>query len=356
MLTGTFIGTMIANASVMTTFLFLQHYIFMHFVQDRSEGIRYGFRIVVSTMIGLLAMLFSYPVGNGVMFDTRMVAIILLGIMSARFPVYVPITTAVLLSIVRFFFSVSAGAYVNVILMLTSTGLLIAVNKLYLERQPFVMRLVLNSLIGTVWSVVLTVWTGVLPRNLILMDFILLLVSALVMGLVCQVLLRDYLLHRSLRAKAETDFLTGLMNRSSIDSFLAVHQNEELSVAILDIDHFKQVNDTYGHEVGDRVIQHAAHLIQQSVRSYDQVARYGGEEFLVVFPHLNLQAASEIAERIRRSFEHAAIDVGDQVISITVSIGVASLKEGTTSDFMRLADDRLYQAKRMGRNCIVLEG
>jgi len=126
----------------------------------------------------------------------------------------------------------------------------------------------------------------------------------------------------------------------------AVRHKHKLSVAMIDIDHFKQFNDTYGHMVGDEVLRLLADVLQKSVRRSDLVARYGGEEFIVLFPETPADRAVFKAEDLRKSVEPS---------SVTVSIGVAEIPSDGTDmrTVIDCADQRLYQAKRGGRNRVV---
>lgn len=151
--------------------------------------------------------------------------------------------------------------------------------------------------------------------------------------------------------EVRTDPLTGVNNRRGLDdSFnaqfaLMMRYNAVFSVAMFDIDHFKQVNDQQGHLFGDRVLQELARLLDESVRETDMVARYGGEEFIIVMPHTEVAGACVFAERLRARVESQ--------LAITVSGGVAAAHEGDTQEsLVARADTALYSAKTAGRNRI----
>lgn len=158
------------------------------------------------------------------------------------------------------------------------------------------------------------------------------------------------------------DGLTGALNRNAIVGMLKtelVRTNRDggkLSVAMLDIDHFKNVNDTYGHLAGDQTIREVVTRLQSQLRPYDIVGRYGGEEFLLIFPDTGPKSAKALAERIRLLISEIAVDTSDGIINITVSIGVWSLcaDENCTipEQAIRSADQALYLAKKNGRNRI----
>lgn len=159
------------------------------------------------------------------------------------------------------------------------------------------------------------------------------------------------------RCEAFTDALTGLNNRHAFDCRLEEEfarwrrYNFPLSLIIVDVDHFKKVNDTYGHLAGDKVLHVIGTHLKQATRATDFPARYGGEEFVVLLPEVDLNGARSVAEKIRQAVEEKPFRSGDNRVNITVSCGVASFRQGDArrSSFER-ADEALYRAKRGGRN------
>jgi diguanylate cyclase (GGDEF)-like protein len=130
---------------------------------------------------------------------------------------------------------------------------------------------------------------------------------------------------------------------------------KDMSLLLLDIDHFKKVNDTFGHPVGDIVLVKVAELLTQMVRSVDTVARFGGEEFAALLPETNRLGAAVLGERIRAAIEHEQIVVDGRDIPVTVSIGIATLAAEdveSIDQLLNIADRRLYLAKNSGRNRI----
>lgn len=154
------------------------------------------------------------------------------------------------------------------------------------------------------------------------------------------------------------DSLTGLLNHTSILSVLedrlekARKSNLPLCFAMIDIDHFKQVNDTYGHFTGDKVIKSLALFLKQRLRKSDAIGRYGGEEFAVVLPNTRQEDCVQIFEDIRIRFSQFTHNVGNQELKCTFSCGIASLADDNQDLLMLQADEALYQAKRGGRNQI----
>ncbi len=161
-----------------------------------------------------------------------------------------------------------------------------------------------------------------------------------------------------LRRLALTDALTGAFNREFLARELpaaiarAKTNEEPLSVAMIDIDHFKQVNDAHGHDAGDQVLAEVAERLRGAIRGDDLLIRYGGEEFMVILPKSNQLSAKVVAERIRQRVADGPIPVGDLLIDVRVSVGVATHKGGGEEprDLTRRADGALYAAKDAGRN------
>ena len=167
---------------------------------------------------------------------------------------------------------------------------------------------------------------------------------------------------RQLEELASLDGLTGVLNRRALEDRLheahaqARRRFNPLSVALLDLDRFKQINDTHGHQAGDRVLQEIAARVKDVTREYDSVGRYGGEEFMVILTDASSDAAQVAAERIRRKVADAPVEFDGRWIPVTTSIGLAtSLEpdEGQVQALIALADAGLYEAKRKGRNRIV---
>ena len=162
--------------------------------------------------------------------------------------------------------------------------------------------------------------------------------------------------------QAHTDPLTQTNNRTAFDSTvsreisLALRNDNSLSAIFLDIDHFKSINDDFGHACGDMVLSVTAKLIKQCARNSDLVFRYGGEEFVLLLSNTDLQGAQLLAERIRKKLEHHTLSFDMETVKITASLGIASLRAtDTLESFIQRADDAMYQAKAHGRNQVSLE-
>jgi two-component system cell cycle response regulator len=165
-------------------------------------------------------------------------------------------------------------------------------------------------------------------------------------------------------AMAVTDDMTGLYNRRYFDRHLGVMlgkaqgQERDMALMILDIDHFKSVNDNYGHDVGDTVLKEFAARLKRNIRGVDLACRFGGEEFVVLMPDTDYRQAEAIAERVRQSISERSFDIGAQrQLSVTVSAGVTlnEARSDTPESLIKRADVALYRAKREGRNRVVFD-
>jgi two-component system, cell cycle response regulator len=163
----------------------------------------------------------------------------------------------------------------------------------------------------------------------------------------------------ALRDQAERDSLTRLWNRSSILDHLgrelarSEREARPLGVVVVDLDHFKQVNDGHGHLAGDAVLREAARRMQNSIRQYDAIGRYGGEEFLILLPGCGEADSYSQADRLRKQLALTEMSVNDTSIRVTASFGVTSALPGdvvTAEELIRKADEALYVAKKCGRN------
>lgn len=171
--------------------------------------------------------------------------------------------------------------------------------------------------------------------------------------------LRTKYLQDLLERLAHIDGLTGLANRHALEEQArriwdtCKRTNDPFSALFIDLDHFKQINDRYGHAAGDEVLRQAARMLRRNARSADFVARYGGEELVVLAPRCGLDGAIELAERFRESFERTIVSCHESMITVTASLGVACATDFSADspcDLLRRADRSVYAAKNAGRN------
>ncbi|PCI22719.1 MAG: diguanylate cyclase [Piscirickettsiaceae bacterium] len=166
----------------------------------------------------------------------------------------------------------------------------------------------------------------------------------------------------AVKKTAEEDALTGLKNRGAFDSFIyqVVHESNRSTtphLIMLDIDHFKRINDNFGHLVGDRVIRYISALMRQIIGEEHHIARYGGEEFAIVINNKSLDETLQLTEKIRIAMSNSKLqrkDSGETIGQVTVSAGISTLQNGDTIDsFIDRADKALYNAKETGRNKVI---
>jgi len=172
----------------------------------------------------------------------------------------------------------------------------------------------------------------------------------------------ESLYHEEIYRMTILDGLTGIHNKRYFMEFLereiarSKRHGRDLVLVMIDIDHFKNINDTHGHIAGDAVLQQLTRLISSVMRKDELISRYGGEEFTVLLPEADLNNAVSFAERIRRLVENHSFHHGGEDIHITISMGVAAYAEELgIEEFVRLADEQLYRAKEAGRNCVCPE-
>ncbi len=169
---------------------------------------------------------------------------------------------------------------------------------------------------------------------------------------------RIRLQNRQLEEMATHDQLTKLYNRRYLENKLenlielARRTQQPLGCIMADIDHFKQVNDTFGHQVGDSALQHVARVLREGVRKTEVVGRFGGEEFMILLPNTGLEEAAKVAEKLRQRVEELTIETDTHAVSCSISLGVAATNncDANTMLLIRQADDALYRAKENGRN------
>jgi len=182
-------------------------------------------------------------------------------------------------------------------------------------------------------------------------------------GVPTVLLARRFIMHSQLLAQTRIDTKTGLLNASTwemeaeAEIARSVRMHNPLAVALVDIDHFKVVNDTYGHLVGDKALRAVTDALRSQLRGYDRAGRFGGEEFVLLLPQAREQDALNVAERLRSHIAGLSIPVDDEdesagCVRLTISVGVASLdgESRELTDLLAAADAALYHAKETGRN------
>ncbi len=202
-------------------------------------------------------------------------------------------------------------------------------------------------------------WTLGEPAREMLHALNLMTTFILITYIALQVYIVSEITERRFRSDAYKDSLTDVYNRRAIIERAESlwRQQGSFALLLLDADHFKQVNDSYGHSAGDKVLRHIAQLLQHVLRERECIGRVGGEEFLILLPDANVDEAVKIASRLREELASQPCRLGKRILSVTLSMGLAwSHEEQLLNDVIDLADRRLYLAKSSGRDQIIAEG
>lgn len=351
---------LVSNACVMFTFVF-----FSTLALRRLPALLNGSRRqrltagVANGLLGVVLMFFSFhPPGHiNMLIDLRLIAVVNVAIFAG---LYGSISAAIVIAVLRISIfglnEVSILAAINALVIGVVTPLLIKMVKsnsakvlvgdLYAILQFSVVFWYLTQDNHMVWAVLLPFWiTSLLAGQLLYQLFYRISLS-----------LNNY---DAWKEESTKDFLTGLNNPRAFDKLYNAtmershRHGESCSLLMVDIDHFKRVNDGYGHAAGDAVLRQLAELLSTTCRSIDHVCRQGGEEFSIIMPTCPSKDVVQLAERIRAAVERHPFQVADGTeIRVTVSIGCATMPDSTSDpeQLQKLADDGLYLAKRSGRN------
>lgn len=219
-------------------------------------------------------------------------------------------------------------------------GLFMLVRSIYFFVSPTGMATILDN--NSWWNILTPIFAAILP----------------VIGTTAYLLMCSHRMRTRWELAASTDYLTGLANRRSVvlagnRAFLAAQRHQmALSVAVIDVDHFKNINDRFGHDAGDLALKHIVSVLETIGRKMDLLGRFGGEEFVMLLEQTNHQQALVIAQRMRLAIQNSVFDLTGYATSMTVSIGLATIQESDRSfdNLLQRADKALYAAKALGRN------
>ena len=327
------------------------------FADRRKSPARLVVYSAFTTILGLLLMQFPVRTTDGIMYDLRLVPIVVGTFLAGR----APGTVATLILLAYRIHLGGVGLVPGIISLLTCWAVTLLLAKgpdAFLHSGQVLWRgavafgiadLAILAVPGHGFELLKQVWVPMVVFQTS--------AAALVAGIIRQRMLAVHR-ERDTVMLAQTDHLTGLYNVRTLEQMLlARRENSHDCLLLLDLDRFKAVNDTYGHVVGDQVLQHCARMMKQSVRTSDEVFRYGGEEFVVLLRNCYMPVAAQVAERIRATVADSPVEVdGHGRLIITISGGLvrmgpdASIKERIVE-----ADRLLYEAKAGGRNRIRLE-
>lgn len=350
------------NACVLISFISLAYVGF----KDRTVNKNSSLSIKVVTgfiagILGIILMLDSVQVLPHVIIDFRYLPILLTAIYCGSFPA---IISTILIGTFRIlYFGVTKASIVAVISALViGIGFCIISSCKVSRKKKWIYS------IGFMLAIFFVAMVIVSKKSVLLLEIIMIYFVGNI-GVSCiaymytEYLCSTLLIYKKLKSDATKDFLTGLNNVRQFDlsfnhvSNLALRKEENLSLLYVDIDFFKKINDTYGHNTGDIVLRGLAELLMDTVRGFDVVSRNGGEEFSVLLLDCSANHAVRIAERLRKKVELHEFCISDKIkIHMTISIGVSSYPS-TTNNMEQLlndADKALYEAKGSGRNKVVL--
>lgn len=346
------------NTTILISFISLASQLFRKYELNLSNSIKH--RIIIGLLtgsLGVLLMLFSVRIYDKTILDFRIIAIVMSSVFGGVLPAIICGSIIALFRVIYFGFNLSS--IFGVVIVIVSTIGCIFISKIHIRASRKWIYSILFSLAFS--SIIFTI---LLEGKINLQDFLSTYwVTTLIVSVIIYYYVRYSLaanaLFRKLQEESSKDFLTGLNNVRQFDTLFnsasknASEKNENLTLLMIDIDFFKKVNDTYGHQNGDIVLIELGKVLTSSSRSFDIVSRNGGEEFTVLLLDCPYSYALQIAERIRANVEaHTFILSNGTKIKITVSIGVASYPE-TVTDLDKLlekSDMALYTAKRTGRN------
>lgn len=314
---------------------------------------------ILSGLLGIFLITQSILVEDVVKIDFRFLILVLLGFYRLISPLFI---TATIISVYRFSYGVDFHSIVACIAIFMIVVAIILTYKISaLEKQLFKFGITLNLLACLIAGVAIYTSAGLTEYA----AYVALLVTLISfpIGILITIMNIDlYLINhrvKEYKISAETDHLTGLENRRAWEMQMKKikERYDTCNVLILDIDHFKQINDRYGHANGDEILKQFSELLHRETRVHDIKARIGGEEFGILIPMLSQSEVIGVAERIRSSIsKHAFKLLDQQVIHISVSIGIANGKSEQLHEMVHLADDCLYQAKNSGRNRTHIHG
>lgn len=359
MLKELFINLNILISFVFIVFVFSKHNTINH---ESSVRIRY-ISAVAGGMLGILLIIFAIHAGDVILVDLRFIAIILIALYAGVAPAIVCATIIAIFRLLYFGISISSllGAIVT-IAVAVGCGM---ISKLDLKewKKWFLMFTYSIAIISMNITVALK---GIPEFHAVILNFWIASVSAgFIMYFATQYIVESNTLLRSLKEQSTKDFLTGLNNTRQFNLLFnnLIHKVgkdiEKFSLIVIDIDHFKKVNDTYGHPAGDAVLKQLAVVLSSVCSSSDIISRVGGEEFSILLSNYNYIRASILAERIRKAVKkHKFLLPEGLEVSCTVSIGVATYPDVVTSADMLIskADQALYEAKKLGRNQVYCVG
>ncbi|AGX43020.1 GGDEF domain-containing protein [Clostridium saccharobutylicum] len=316
---------------------------------------------VYNAILGIILMINSVPITADTFIDFRYIAILLSSIYGG---ILSSIISSIFIGIFRFLYlgisNISLIGLIDALLMGIGFGI-IALLKLS-KKSKYIYSMLLFIMISVIVPFILARNQPLIVKAVIVYYSGYLIVSYLSIKY-AEYILETVKIYQRLKNEATKDYLTGLNNVRQFDnsfndiSQMIIRKEKELSMLFIDVDFFKKINDTYGHDAGDAILKGLAPIFLNTCRTYDVVSRMGGEEFSIILLDCSESKAVKIAERLRKNVENNDFYISDdKTIKITISIGISSYPRLTSQidDLLENADIALYEAKNTGRNKVVL--
>jgi len=340
-----------ANLAILVTLLFIYSQLTKKSPLNHHSSIPKKLTVgILGGLLGNILMQYSMHIEN-IIVDLRLIPVILLAFYGGTIPAFVSMTFIIL---GRFLFGMNASSLVAAsISFLVTIGVVLLVRSNVSKHTKMILCLTWNNL---VFSFVISFF--IKKGDFIPVYWIISYLGGMIAFYMINYLRSIHLLFEKYKKESTLDGLTGLNNYRKFDDIFNTlikkldERQEQLSLLYIDIDHFKKINDQYGHSNGDQVLKQVGEILRNSTRSFDIVSRNGGEEFTVLLLDCPLNKAYEIAERIRMNVEAYPFHLSEKTIHITVSIGVSCYRETTleAEQIIEDADKALYFAKNNGRN------
>ncbi|ANS73380.1 hypothetical protein AWM70_01255 [Paenibacillus yonginensis] len=354
------IEKLINNFTLLTSFLFFGNMIRSRYVKDARTNL-IGIRMIEGGILGIFGVVlihFSFPVTEYVRADARQLALLVSVYLGGWLS---GVCTLVVMSVYRLFFvhgfnGTSVIAAVNIFITFGIAISLISKGKLKFKRWAAAL---LSTDVLTLVSLFVPL-KGKAPVELVYF-VIFYLISGLLLYFMIRYLKLTHVMMQRMKEAAARDHLTGLYNTRSLEAYfehrLESSENVNLpySMLVIDIDHFKEVNDTYGHAAGDAVLVQLAEVLNDSFRTGDYIARKGGEEFVVIVERCGKDKIGHVAENMRKNVQNTPFILPDGTrLALTVSVGAASYPQTACGELFEQADRMLYKAKNQGRNQVCI--
>lgn len=350
------------NACILITFISIIHIFFKD--KNINNNLSLALKIVAGVSSGLLSiilMLYSVNITPNIIIDFRYIPILLTAIYGGFVPTIIASIATGLFRVA--YFGVSEPSIIGLIAaLIIGIGFSIICSLKASRKNKWIFSMIYMFFIFSIALLIVFEISTTFFEIITIYCVGNICVSWIVL-IYAENLIESVQLNKKLKNDATKDFLTGLNNVRHFDtsfnniSQLTLRKEESLSLLFIDIDFFKKVNDTYGHNKGDIVLKGLADILIDTVRVFDLVSRNGGEEFSILLLDCSYSHAIEIAERLRKKVEAHKFNISDTVnLSITISIGVSTYPDTTNKidDLLEDADKALYEAKRTGRNKVVL--